>query len=121
MRWLAYNTLMLNGDFVDESLVVVSTFRCSVRVALLSFITSSPQATERGEGQPPYLRFHPWDYESVWKPCHVNAIRALRDDLFYCAESYLDLVIAETPQLRGQLNAYVFLLIRQVSIDYVSI
>eukprot|EP01065_Artemidia_motanka_P053541 TRINITY_DN995_c0_g3_i1.p1 TRINITY_DN995_c0_g3~~TRINITY_DN995_c0_g3_i1.p1 ORF type:complete len:1209 (+),score=293.06 TRINITY_DN995_c0_g3_i1:41-3667(+) len=79
--WLAFNSLLRNGDYDDEVYLV---------------------AHPRDESAP--LLIHPWDYDTIFQPCHKDGKFAARNQpLFYCAESDVDKLVISTPLL---LKAY---------------
>jgi len=74
LRWLAFNTLMRNGDYIDET-----------------FFYASLEHT--GDGEVLYYRNIGWDYDDLNSGCHYGAVDALVDPhrIAYCAEDEIDL------------------------------
>lgn len=84
LRWVAWNTLVRNGDYVDE-------------IYLLG-------APERGA---PYFQFVPWDPDDVFADCHGDGAHAIAhpDGLLYCAEADLDHAIVSDPAVGARYAA----------------
>lgn len=68
-RWLALQSALQCGDYVDETFFYSST-----------------------ESGAPFFRNLGWDTDDLFKPCHHGGHSALPDphELVYCAEGYLD-------------------------------
>lgn len=81
LRWLAVNSVVENGDYIDE----------------VFFYDGAPR---RGPGEGLYLSPMAWDYDDIFKNCHVP--RPLAEPLFYCAESGLDRATRDTPPARAR-------------------
>ena len=82
LHWLAANNILMNGDYIDE----------------VFFYT-------RPSDVPPKLQLIPWDFDTIFRPCHMQGRRAIQDDaLFYCAESRLDRFIQASAPLRSKLK-----------------
>ena len=75
LRWLAYNTLMRNGDYVDET-----------------FFYGSLERTGEGDSEVLYFRNMGWDYDDLNSGCHYGGVHALVDPagIVYCAEDQID-------------------------------
>ncbi len=83
LRWLAVNSLLENGDYIDE----------------VYFYDGAPRpASTPGDG--PFFRPLAWDYDDIFKNCHTP--RPLSEPLFYCAEGGLDRATRDTPKARIQ-------------------
>eukprot|EP01062_Namystynia_karyoxenos_P007162 TRINITY_DN12511_c0_g1_i1.p1 TRINITY_DN12511_c0_g1~~TRINITY_DN12511_c0_g1_i1.p1 ORF type:complete len:1306 (+),score=335.57 TRINITY_DN12511_c0_g1_i1:77-3919(+) len=81
LTWLAFNSLLRNGDYDDEV-----------------YLVGHPRARSTP------LLIHPWDYDTIFQPCHKDGKFAVRNQpLFYCAESDVDKMVTSTPRL---LRAY---------------
>jgi hypothetical protein len=85
LEWIALNTILVNGDYVDE-------------LWLSATDTLNPDGT-RGT----YFSVMGWDYEDICVPCHYQNKYAFKDryGLVYCAESELDRKIFSSPVLYG--------------------
>lgn len=73
LRWMAVNTYLQCGDYVDET-----------------FFYASPELGAPGSGL--YFRNHGWDADDLFKTCHHDGGFAHPDphDIVYCAEGNLD-------------------------------
>lgn len=73
LRWLAFNALFYNGDFVDEA-----------------YFYASREAQGAW-----YFRFMGWDADDLFSSCHHGGKWALPDPngLLYCAEADLDVAL----------------------------
>jgi hypothetical protein len=69
LRWLAVNSLLENGDFIDEA-----------------FFAGS----DEGSGE--RFRVSAWDTDDLWSACHADGARAIVDrcGLTYCTEAEVD-------------------------------
>jgi hypothetical protein len=78
LRWMAFNTWMGNGDYVDEAI-----FHGGV------------------EAGGPWLRVLGWDPDDLFSACHHGGRFALDDphDLVYCAEAHLDHALLRSPEI----------------------
>ncbi len=72
-RWLAFNRLILNGDYTDE----------------VYFYKKTP-----GDK---LWKVYPWDFENSFGPPHGG--NALEGSWVYCVEQWLDYTIATTPSM----------------------
>jgi hypothetical protein len=74
LRWIALNSLLLNGDYIDET-----------------FFWGSFELTGDG-GEVLYFRNLGWDYESMNTACHFGGAYAVVDPygIAYCAEDQVD-------------------------------
>ena len=93
LRWVAANTLLRNGDYIDEVF-----FYGHVR-------KNAPSAGDGGGRRyRPLLHSMGWDYDTVLKPCHPVPLRyrlkRVNDSLIYCGESKLDHFMHADPGLR---------------------
>ncbi len=68
LRWLAVNSVLRNGDYIDE---------------VYFYDRRGPAGAMR-----PYFAVMAWDYDDILKGCHNRG--PLPEPLFYCAESSLD-------------------------------
>ncbi len=69
LRWLAVNSLLENGDFIDEAFFAGSA-----------------------EGSGERFRVSAWDNDDLWSACHAEGLRAIVDrcGLTYCTEAEVD-------------------------------
>jgi hypothetical protein len=76
LRWLAFETLLRNGDYVDET-----------------FFYASTELGGAGEGL--YFRNMAWDNDDLDSRCHHSGRYALTDPwgIAYCAEDEIDLAL----------------------------
>ncbi len=74
LLWLALNTLLQNGDYIDETFFYASTELNADRTSSL------------------YYRNTGWDYDDLHVACHHGGRDALRDPwgIVYCAEDEID-------------------------------
>lgn len=86
LRMLAFNSMFLNGDYVDEVWVMGS-----------DMIAPSGEVTER-------FRVMGWDHDDIFSECHHGGARALTDPngLLYCAESLFDYQVLQDPVIYGR-------------------
>jgi len=77
LRWMALNTFLRSGDYVDEAYFY---------------------ASKEAEGQW-YFRMHGWDADDLFSPCHISGKHALIDphEILYCAEGDLDDGLLSSP------------------------
>ena len=70
LRWMALNTFLRSGDYVDEA-----------------YFYASKEANDQW-----YFRMHGWDADDLFSPCHISGKHALLDPhaILYCAEGDLD-------------------------------
>lgn len=82
LRWLAFNTFMKNGDYVDEAIFY-----------------ASPEA-----GGQWYFRHVGWDPDDLFSDCHHYGKYALDDGwgLLYCAEAHLDHAVVRSPAVMAR-------------------
>lgn len=85
LKWLAFNSLVRNGDFADE---------------VFFYQTVDPAAP--GTHQP--LRLVAWDYDDVFRP-PGHPKKAFGDSLLYACETHLDRRILTDPALHGRYAA----------------
>lgn len=78
LRWVAANSVLLNGDFVDE----------------VWFL-----ATERGGAPGEYFTIAAWDTDGILSSCHNDGLYAMPDPhgILYCAEGLLELALLADP------------------------
>ena len=79
LRWLAINSVLMNGDYIDE----------------VYFYDRPPPAG----GVRPYFSVMAWDYDDVLRRCHPRG-GGLPVPLLYCAESSLDRPVLDHPAIR---------------------
>ncbi len=79
LRWLAVNSLVQNGDYVDE----------------VYFYDAPPP----DGGRQPWFEVLAWDYDDMLSNCHTP--RPLDEPLLYCAESGLDRPVRDVPEVRA--------------------
>lgn len=72
-HWLAFNRLILNGDYTDE----------------VYFYKKAPTDKQ--------WKVYPWDFENTFGPPHGG--NALEGSWVYCVEQWLDYTIATTPAM----------------------
>lgn len=94
LRWMAWNTLVRNGDYVDE-------------VFLLGSV----------EAGATYFQFIPWDPDDVFSDCHGAGAYAVEEPsgLLYCAEADLDHAIVEDPAIHARYVKAMRLVLEQAS------
>lgn len=82
LRWLAFNALFYNGDFVDEAYFYASR-------------------ETKGAW---YFRFMGWDPDDLFSSCHHGGKWALPDPngLLYCAEADLDVALIRSSAVYGR-------------------
>lgn len=81
LRWIAVNTALGNGDYVDE----------------VYFIG---EETLGADGEPAeYFTIHAWDPDGIFTPCHREGRLAIEDPdgLLYCTEALLDRALFDDP------------------------
>ena len=82
LRWLAINSILENGDYVDE----------------VWFLGTRTHAADARVDT--YFRVFAWDFDALFTPCHVaRPAAADRYGLLYCAEAALDVRIAKDEAL----------------------
>jgi len=99
-RLMAVNTILMNGDYIDEMMFYDRSCVLDGGGALVSAnarrgVGGGGGGGGGGEGAvvdsggqacTPYYSVHPWDLDSIGTPCHHHAKRAIKSPLLYCAE-----------------------------------
>jgi hypothetical protein len=82
LRWLALNSALQNGDYVDEAWILAT------------------QNLDKSNGTTLFFSMFAWDFDSIFTECHQGG-NPFHDShaLLYCAESRLDGLILDTPDL----------------------
>lgn len=80
LRWLAVNSALENGDYVDE----------------VFFYDGAPAP---GDHEAPWFSVMAWDYDDIFEPCHVGG--PIAEPLLFCAESALDRPVRDDPAVRA--------------------
>ena len=78
LRWLAVNSVLRNGDYIDE---------------VYFYDRRAPAGATS-----PYFAVMGWDYDDILRGCHTRG--PLPEPLFYCAESSLDRPVMDHPAVR---------------------
>jgi hypothetical protein len=79
---LAYNSVMENGDYIDE----------------IYFYDRTPPLNRPG-GEIPFFAVMAWDQDETFRRCHTPA--PIADPLLNCAESRLDRLVVTQPPVRA--------------------
>eukprot|EP01052_Picozoa_sp_SAG31_P061402 SAG31_NODE_20485_length_573_cov_0.833333_1_plen_137_part_01 len=78
MKWLAFNSILHNGDYIDEAF----------------FYDKRPPDS----GGPPHWSVHAWDLDAVFTRCHVPTSQVVGRGTYtnmFCAETHIDRCIYE--------------------------
>lgn len=80
LRWMAFMTFMVNGDYVDEVYFYGAL-----------------------EGAAPYFRMANWDPDDLFSACHHGSKFAHEDPagILYCSEGKIDEAILRSPEVYG--------------------
>lgn len=78
LRWLAFNSVLHNGDYIDEAFFYASA--------------ENGQSFHRAMG---------WDLDDLFESCHDGGFNAIADPcgLTYCAEAQLDQALIRSPEV----------------------
>lgn len=100
LRWLAFNTLLRNGDYVDEAIFYASTEGV-------------------GDASELYFRTMGWDHDDLNSACHHDGSLALIDPhgIVYCAEDEIDLALIVSDDVYGRYIDHLELLIEETLTD----
>ena len=97
LEWMAFNSLVQNGDFVDEVFF---------------------HASNTGTGSW-YFRFMAWDPDDLLSECHHGGKHALTDPhgLLFCAEADLDHALLASPEIYARFTLHLERLATEVLTD----
>lgn len=76
MKWMATNSLLLNGDYQDEAFI---------------YNTKPPKGTNDL-----YFSFLALGYDEIFSECSRRAAEEFHDNLLFCAKSYLDVPLKDS-------------------------
>ena len=82
LLWLAYNSVMADGDYIDE----------------LYVYDRGPPADRVG-AEATFYGIMPWDQDEIFRNCHTPA--PINEPLLNCAESSLDGLVRSQPPIRA--------------------
>ena len=104
LRWLAFNSLFRNGDYVDEV-----------------FFYTTDQGTRSGAVTDRF-QIVAWDFDDMFAECHHDGLRALSDpnELLYCAEGKLEYRLLQDRAIYDRYVVALEALIERVSVDRVA-